>query len=184
MDRKEFLRSCIGGACVCVTACVVAPPAAATVAIPLDDARASFAKRRYAKLLGLLSNKIGEEELGKTLHDLGEFCSSEYETTLKQYSGDIDGFGNRMKNSASGDSITYDRVRRVITMTRDRNDCFCPLNGVAERTPSVVCNCSMGWQQHSWEAVTQKKVRVELKETVLRGGQRCTFEIHILNDAV
>ena len=84
-----------------------------------------------------------------------------------------------------GDSVAYDRDKRLITMTSDaRADCFCPLNGAAFKTPGAVCNCSLGWQENTWQTLLQKKVRVELKEAVLRGGKRCTFEIHISNEPV
>jgi predicted hydrocarbon binding protein len=47
----------------------------------------------------------------------------------------------------------------------------------------VACNCSLGWQKHTWETLLQKKVKVELTESVLRGGKRCVFKIHIVEQA-
>jgi predicted ArsR family transcriptional regulator len=178
MDRKEFLKACTGGLCACATACV---PAAAAETTKPDDWRWGFLKRRYAKLISMLSETMDEATLRKTLVQLGTFCSAEYDQTLDKYKGDVDGFSEHVRNTSSGDMVSYDREKRVITMTSpDRTDCFCPLNSVTAKTPGVVCNCSLGWQQHSWEKVLQKKVRVELKEAVLQGGKRCTFEIHIL----
>ena len=84
----------------------------------------------------------------------------------------------------SGDNITYDWDKGVITMASDeRTDCFCPLISRFNHTPKVACNCSLGWQKHTWETLLQKKVKVELKESVLRGGKRCVFEIHVLEQA-
>jgi hypothetical protein len=89
-----------------------------------------------------------------------------------------------VKQSVSGDNITYDWDKGLITMASDeRTDCFCPLNSRVHHTPEVVCNCSLGWQKHTWETLLQKKVKVELKESVLRGGKRCVFEIRILEKA-
>jgi hypothetical protein len=65
----------------------------------------------------------------------------------------------------------------------ERTDYFCPLNSREHHTPQVVCNCSLGWQKHTWETLLQKKVKVELKESVLRDGKRCVFEIHVLEQA-
>ena len=64
----------------------------------------------------------------------------------------------------------------------ERTECFCPLNGA--NAAEQACNCSLGWQQHTWETFFQKKVRVDLKESVLRGGKRCVFEIHVSDVAV
>jgi predicted ArsR family transcriptional regulator len=64
----------------------------------------------------------------------------------------------------------------------ERSDCFCPLISVAAKTPEVVCNCSLGWHSKTWETVTGKKVEVQLKESVLRGGKRCVFEVRVLKE--
>jgi predicted ArsR family transcriptional regulator len=185
MDRKEFLKTCAGGLCACAAACVAAPTEAsgAETAKP-EDWRWGFLKKRHAKLLQLLSDQMDEEELREILFKTGVFCSSEYDGMLEKYRGDVAGFAEHVRQSSSGDSVSYDREKNLITMTSpERDDCFCPLNGVAAKTPGVVCNCSLGWQQHTWETVLQEKVRVELKEAVLRGGKRCTFEIHILEQS-
>jgi hypothetical protein len=56
------------------------------------------------------------------------------------------------------------------------------LISVEAGTPPVVCNCSLGWHKGTWETVTGRKVRVSLKESVLRGGKRCVFEVQLLQD--
>jgi hypothetical protein len=84
-----------------------------------------------------------------------------------------------MKKPGSGDTIDYDREIGVVTMASgERTDCSCPLVSVRARTPKFVCNCTLGWQQHAWEDVLQKKVRVELKESVMRGDKRCVCKIY------
>ena len=184
MDRKEFLRSCAGGLCACAVACVGTPAEAAEAAKP-EDWRPAFIKKRYAHLLEILSDKMGEGELDEILRAQGAYCSGQLSSMLEKYRGDVDGFGKFIKNSASGDFVTYDREKGVITMTTgERPECFCPLNSVAVKTPGVVCNCSLGWQKNTWETLLQKKVRVELKEAVLRGGKHCTFEIRILDQSI
>jgi len=186
MDRKEFLRSCAGGLCACAVACVgaAADVVAADTAKP-EDWRSEFIKKRYAHLLEILSKKLDDEELADLLREQGRFCSSSGNWALEKYRGDVDGYSKFVRKSSSADIITYDREKRVVTMTTDeRPDCFCPLNSVAVKTPGVVCNCSLGWQKNTWEALLQKKVRVELKEAVLRGGKHCTFEIHVSDQPI
>jgi len=184
MDRKEFLRTCAGGLCACTTACLAAPAEAAEAAKP-EDWRLPFVKKRYAKLLEILSDEMNDEQLNDTLFKLGHHCSSLGNKTLEKYRGDVEGYAAFIRKTTSADIITYDRGKGVITMTTDvRPDCFCPFNGVAFKTPGVVCNCSLGWQTNTWETLLQKKVQVELKEAVLRGGQHCTFEIRILDEPV
>jgi hypothetical protein len=147
---------------------------------PAEDWRLKFVKSRYAKLIDILSNHMNEGELSDVLHDMGAYCSTT-DPTLQTYRGDVDGYCEHLKKTASGDEVTYDRQKGIIIMTSpERNDCFCPLISLQNQTPKIVCNCSLGWQQHTWETILGKKVQVELKESVLRGGKRCIFQILVL----
>jgi len=183
MDRKEFLKNCACGLCACATASLIPVANLSAAETPkTEDWRLPFVKQRYAKLLETLSSRMDEKTLNETLHELGAYCSSLGDERIKKFRGDFDGFCKAVKQSLSGDNVTYDREKGVITMASDeRTDCFCPLIGFSYNTPKVACNCSLGWQQHTWETLLQKKVKVELKESVLRGGKRCVFEIHVDN---
>jgi len=184
VNRSEFLRSCSGGLCACVVAGdAMTTPASAADTAPPEDWRLRFVKSRYAKLIGLLSGKLDEKALNLVLSDLGAYCSST-DPRLAQFRGDFEGYRAHIQKSASGDEVTFDRERALITVTSpERADCFCPLISTESHTPDVVCNCSLGWQKATWETVTGKKVRAELKESVLRGGKRCVFEVHVLEES-
>jgi hypothetical protein len=178
MNRTEFLRSCSGGLCACIVAPAVSA-GASEAAVP-QDWRLRFVRQRYAKLVGILSTKMDPKALDGVLHELGAYCSSS-DPRLTQYRGDLEGYCAHLKQTASGDDVAVDRERNIITVTSpERTDCFCPWISVEHQTPAVVCNCSLGWQQATWETVTGKRVQVELKESVLRGGKRCVFEVRVL----
>ena len=182
MNRKDFLKNCACGLCTCAAAGLIAPESmsGAETKAP-EDWRLKFVKERYAKLLGILSSRMDEKTLNETLSELGAYCSGLGDGTLNKFRGDLEGYRKMVKQSVSGDNITYDWDKGVITMASDeRTDCFCPLNSRVHHTPEVVCNCSLGWQKHTWETLLQKKVKVELTESVLRGGKRCVFEIRVL----
>jgi hypothetical protein len=178
MNRIEFLKSCACGLCSCAAAGVVAPvDAAAAETAPAESPRLGFAQRRYAKLLEILSGRMEPKALNEILHDLGSYCS----TTGKQqkYRGDFEGFCKYVREQGNED-ISFDHEKGVITMTSPgRTDCFCALHSRQAHTPEVVCNCSLGWQQRTWETVLGKPVKVELAESVLRGGKRCVFKIYL-----
>ena len=181
MNRKEFLKNCACGLCSCAAVGLIAPASApgAEAKAP-DDWRLPFIKQRYARLLEILSRRMDEKALNETLFELGTYCSSSNDESTKKFCGNLEGFRQMVKQSPSADNITYDWEKGVITMASgERTDCFCPLNSSLNHTPKVVCNCSLGWQQHTWEMLLQKKVKVALKESVLRGGKRCVFEIHL-----
>jgi predicted hydrocarbon binding protein len=182
MNRTEFLKTCAGGLCAYAAICLPAA-AGSTAAEPPkpEDWRFQFIKKRYAKLLENLAGRVDERTLNDILQQLGRYCASTL-PLLQSHQGDIDGFIREFKQRANED-ITYDREKGVITVVGpERGDCFCPLID-GRYTPKIACNCSLGWQQHVYESLLGKKVRVELTESVLRGGKRCVFEVHVSDNA-
>jgi len=186
MNRKEFLKNCACAVCACAAVGVVGPDAVSGAETKAaDDWHLRFVKQRYARLLGILSRRMDEKTLNETLFELGTYCSGLGDEWTRKYRGDLEGFRQAVKKGVSGDNITYDWDKGLITMASDeRTDCFCPLNSRFHQTPTVACNCSLGWQQHTWETLLQKKVKVELTESVLRGDKRCVFQIHVLEEKV
>jgi predicted ArsR family transcriptional regulator len=175
MDRKHFIQSCAGGLCA-GAASVDAAGAEKT-----EDWRVRFVQRRYSRLLEILSRRMGEKDLKDTLREMGSCCASFADEATKKYRGDLDGFAKSIQQSVSGDTVTYDPEKRVVTMaSSERTACFCPFFGAAG--PGFACNCSLGWQQHTWETFFEKKVTVDIEEAFLRGGKRCVFKIHVTAD--
>ena len=180
MNRKEFLKHCAGGICACAVAGSIAPAAAAAEPAKPEDWRLRFVKRRYARLLEILGRRMSADELAETLVELGTCCSAFGDETTIKFRGNLEGYRDLVRKGVSGDLITYDLDHGLITMaSEERTDCFCPLLSRAEHASPAACNCSLGWQKHTWETLLQKPVTVTLKESVLRGGKRCVFEIRI-----
>jgi hypothetical protein len=181
MDRKEFLNACAAGMCGCAAGGLIPASTLTAAETPNpEDWRLRFVKERYARMLQILPDRMSEKNFNQTLHDVGTFCSSLGDQFIVQHRGDFDGFCKAIQQGVSGDTIVWNHEKNIITMTSpERSDCFCPLNSRHQNTPPAVCNCSLGWQEHTWETFLQKRVRVELKEAVLRGGKRCVFEIHV-----
>ena len=178
MNRKEFLQNCACAVCPCAMVGLIAPGEAyAAEAKPPEDWRLPFVKKRYAKLIEILSGKVDDSTLNDILRQVGYDCASGY-SLIQQHKGDVDGFIREFKQKANED-ITYDRERGIITVVGpERDNCYCPLN---DRSVSSgrVCNCSLGWQQCAYETLLGRKVEVELKESVLRGGKRCVFVVRV-----
>lgn len=181
MNRKEFLKNCVCGFCACATVNLISPTAStAEETSNSEDWRLSFVKKRYAKLLEILVDRMDEKAMNEILRQLGRSCASML-PLIQQHKGDIEGFIREFKKLANED-IVYDREKGLVTVTsQERTDCYCPLIGCRYNTPKIVCNCSLGWQQYTYETLLDKEVQVELKESVLRGGKRCVFQIRIGN---
>ena len=144
-----------------------------------EDYRFPFIKERYAKLFEILSEKMSDTELADTYKELGAFCASKGQLVQK-YKGNIDGYMIEFKK-LSGDDITYDRETNIITVTgSEHSECFCPLVDQTLMSEKY-CKCSLGWQECAFETLLGKKVKAELKESILRGNKRCAFKISILD---
>lgn len=180
MNRRHFVRDCTLGACVCTAASALAPIAtlaADNAPAPQNDWRLGFVQSRYAKLVEVLSQRLGEAETTATLRALGRRCA-EGLPQLKEHPGDVDGFIADF-GAKYGETITYDRERGVVTVVGpERTACFCPLVDTL-KCPKIVCDCSLGWQQQVYETLLGRPVEVTLKESVVRGGTRCIFEVRI-----
>jgi hypothetical protein len=143
-----------------------------------QDWKLAFVQKRYASLIRILVERLGEGQVREILAQLGSTCAADADRILEQYQGDVEGYRAYVRGTPSGDTVTRDPETGVITMTTDeRADCFCPLVSVMHATPEAACSCSAGWQRHTWERLLGGPVQVECKESVLRGGKRCTFEI-------
>jgi hypothetical protein len=176
MDRKEFLRGCAGGLCACAAA-VCAPVAAGAAETPKpEDWRLPFVKQRYAKLLEALTQKAGREDTSAALQELGKFCSSQNDETTGKFRGNVEGY--RKMIGEHGSTVSYDAERKTYTIAYDPNGkCPCPFANGLGKTPEVMCECSVGWTQHSWGIVLGSEPKVVLKESFLRGGKVCKFEV-------
>jgi hypothetical protein len=177
MNRRECLKTCTCGLCSYAAIGLIASTSAVGEETkPQEDWRFQFVKQRYAKLLTILAGRMDEKAVSEILEQQGRYCASQ-SVLIKKYKGDIDGFLEQKKKS--GETITYDRAKGVITIAGpERSDCFCPLVD-CRNTPKIHCNCSLGWNAYAFETMLGKKVKVELKESVLRGGKRCTFQVRV-----
>jgi hypothetical protein len=180
MERKDFLKNACGiGLCSCAVGALFASAtgsARAEDAPPkAEDWRIGFAQKRYAKVLESLAARTDEKTVGAVLEDVGRFCASTV-PFVASHAGDPDGFFDEIKKRW-GAAVDYDREHGRATLSFPVGDqCPCALvkKGV---TPPSMCTCSIGWQKHAFETIFGRPVEVALKESVLRGGPRCTFEV-------
>jgi hypothetical protein len=173
VDRKEFLRGCAGGLCICAATCLPLPGEAADTA--KEDWRVPYVRQRYAKLLDMLSQRMNGDELVGLMHDLGSFCSETgFAAKVAKFRGDTDGF---MKFFGQGNVTAVRSETGFFVTYSPPGDCGCPLNSRASKTPGVTCECSVGWNRHIWGIVLEREPKVVLKDSMVRGGKHCVFEI-------
>ena len=106
---------------------------------------------------------------------LGSYLrSKEYETYYGRFKGDLEGF-LQMAEKAWGMNIKHDKEKKALTILgKETAECFCPFVQEDKMSPDF-CNCSLGWQQHTFSTLIGKPVKVGIIQSVLRGGKSCDF---------
>ncbi|MCJ7664261.1 MAG: hypothetical protein MUO24_08470 [Desulfobacterales bacterium] len=188
MKRNDFLKTCGAGVCGCGVLGLLAPLAASaegrdgqTTTGPADDSllkrQLDGAHERFAKLLSIMSENLDEAVRLKILERLGRECAQDYSALFQKYRGDLQGFLAKIK-TAWVERTEYDEKTGILRVIGMPNPCACPLVKIG-RTPAEFCNCTLGWQQAAFSTVMGKPVNVEIEESVLRGGSRCSFRIAV-----
>jgi hypothetical protein len=186
MKRSDFLKTCGAGVCGCGLLGLTAPFAAAaegddgqTTAAPADvkqlKEQLDAAHERFAKLVSIMGEDLGDAARDKILSRLGRECAQDYKALFQKYRGDLPGFLAKIK-TAWLERSEYDEKTGILRVIGKPNPCVCPLVK-AGRTPADFCNCTLGWQKEAFSTVVGKPVTAEIEETVLRGGKRCSFRI-------
>ncbi|MBU4267555.1 MAG: hypothetical protein KJ808_01725 [Acidobacteria bacterium] len=186
MKRNDFFKTC--GAGICGVLGLLAPLAARAddtavpaAAVPEDHEmlkqQLEGARERFAKLLSVMAENLDNASRGKILQGLGSQCAQDYGPFFNKYRGDLEGFLAKIK-TAWVEQADYNEKTGILRVVGKPAPCACPLVK-AGRTPAEFCDCSRGWTQAAFSTVLGKPVTVEIEESVLRGGSRCSFCIGI-----
>jgi predicted ArsR family transcriptional regulator len=90
--------------------------------------------------------------------------------------GDVAKLVERLGTHLGKENAVLDGRTARITYTK----CYCPIVGAGpERLPDTWCECSRGWLLEMFETVAGKPVKVELLESIKRGGQACRFVVRL-----
>jgi hypothetical protein len=195
MDRKEFLKAgCGAGLCACVGVSLLSQladgettagkenkptPAEEHPAVKELRNKQNWIKAVFTRMLEAMEKHVDEPTRQTILMAMGRECASRLGYPTK-YKGNPEGFWNEVLTRWK-ETAQYDKEKGTITIaSSERTDCTCIFVD-KDKTPPYFCNCSLGWQAEMYETILSKPVKVELVESVLRGGKRCVFKIHILS---
>jgi predicted hydrocarbon binding protein len=184
MKRKEFLKSaCTAGLCSCVGSVLLS---GGTLLAGADDTqkesdwRITFVRKRFAKMLEELDESIDKKTKLKILENLGRACASENRDSFSKYKNDPKAFLEYMKQQWAERTEYNEETKTIKVIGREQNSCFCPLVDKS-KTPNDFCTCSIGFNKETFETILGKPVEVKIEESILHGGNRCSFMITILS---
>lgn len=192
MDRNSFLKKVCGfGICSCVGAGLLSEgnlfaaveqdssSIKGTSVIPVDT-------RQVQNVLSYIDSTMDESIKKNIFERLG------YEHTTKHsFKNWINGNKNNLKGffdyinsntdtNSDWEKIEYDPILSTIKITGKPADrCACPYAQEAN-PPKSLCNyCCKNFQKHMFEMLLDKPVKVQLDETFLLGGKRCSVTIFV-----
>ena len=185
MKRNDFLKACAAGACGCCSIGFLSPFFAQSKQSETEKStqqednllkqQLNFVRKRFAYLISIMSEDMDKNTLDKILHKLGHDCAQAYNPLFQEFHDNLDGFLDRIK-TCWVEKIEYDEDTDSLLVIGKVRPCVCPL--VKENTtPGDFCACTVGWNQYAFSTVLGKPVTVELEESILRGGTRCTHRI-------
>jgi len=192
MNRKKFFKNACGlgiGSCVGFTflsnsdllASVKQDPTGnkSTPIIPVDT-------RQIQNVLSYIDSSMDESIKKNIFERIG------YEhTTEDSFINWINGTKNNVKDlfdyinsqtdkNSHWEKIEYDPVLSTLKITGKPADrCACPY-AQAANPPKSLCNyCCKNFQKNMFEMLLDKPVKVQLDETFLLGGKRCSVTIFV-----
>jgi hypothetical protein len=181
MKRHDFLKLCAAGVCGCCSVGFLAPLSAeaeqgdAQTPEELTKRQLDFTRERFAGLLAIMGEHLDNATRDRILKKLGHECAQDSNAFFQKFRGDFEGFLATIQTRWV-ERTEYDEATDTLRVIGKVRPCVCPLVK-AGRTPGDFCACSAGWNQYAYSTVLGKPVSVELEETVLRGGSRCTQRI-------
>ncbi len=187
MDRKAFLCRSVDGVLGCCAALafgsgsVEARQAAAQgPSAPAADAEKQFIQNWLADLMDAIDKETDESVKLRLLGACGRACFERHEFKRNwaiRGRGDVDKLMAALEANfevwREGDlvHIRYGAVSK---------GCYCPAARYRPARPNDIhCYCTRATHQTVWETALGRPIRVDVVETVRRGGKTCHFLVHL-----
>jgi Family of unknown function (DUF6144)/L-2-amino-thiazoline-4-carboxylic acid hydrolase len=133
-----------------------------------------------------LENELGKESATKVMRNCGSKCCGQGQRKtakrLMNESSSIENFLNIVSNYEVRDGELEYKLINENTIIGKHNRCFC---GQVKKSKELFnsktyCQCSVEFNKQFFEAAFEKPVEVELKQSILNGGDYCEFKIKII----
>jgi len=191
MNRSEFLRTSAGFACASCLGLVVGPPASAAGAAaaeapaptPVDEALQEardsyqFVNNWLTDLFTAIDAEVDPAVQLKLMQACGRGCYNRH-----KFKQDIAAAGRGDPDKlfeAYRKNFRVDREGGVMHI-RYGDHCYCPAARNRPALPNDVhCECTRATHQTLIEAALGRPVKVELLESVRRGGTTCHLVAHL-----
>ena len=182
MKRQEFLKSaCTLGICSCVAMPLLSNDVLGNTVAPQskDDWKLGFMQRRFAKLIEAMDENLEPAKREELIEALGRACASESKDKLIKYKHNPEAFLADIGKKWAEKTEFNKNENTIRIVSKKSESCVCPFVDKS-KTPKEFCNCSLGNIKETFENILDKKVEAKIEESILYGGERCTFLIKIV----
>jgi hypothetical protein len=164
-----------------------APPATAATPAPsapdeLQAARqeADFVRNWVSDLLDAAEEKLPREQVVQLMEGCGRGCFRRHEfkrAIAERGKGDLERLLQAYKANFE---VWKDGTDVHVRYGETSKSCYCPVVKTREPRPNDVhCECTRTTHQSIFETALGRPVRVEVKESLRRGGRTCHFVAHL-----
>jgi hypothetical protein len=192
INRQEFLRQ--AGVCFCGCAAILSSTKLLSqeikqtqdVETPIDK-EMQFAHKWVKRFFDIFNKAVDEPTRQRIMEENGRQCY--IQGMLKQYTPvSMEKFVEILQKGIGkencwmeGNIVYFNYVKNPRDSKNENGYCLCPLveNGPLDLS-GTYCYCSIGYVREMFSSSTDQKVKVELLESVLRGGKRCRFKITVI----
>ncbi len=152
------------------------------------EKRAEFGKRWAGRFMRVLDERLDEKTRRAVMEANGRACAmGAYGPPDATKTIPLDAFVTKVAQYVGpenarreGDVVYFNYKQNPDGLRLSDGYCLCPLveDGPADLSPTY-CHCSVGYVAYLFEKNVGKPVRVELLESVRRGGKACRFAVHV-----
>jgi hypothetical protein len=152
------------------------------------EARADFAKTWTGRFMRVLDQRLDEKTRRELMEANGRACAmgaygppdSAKTLTVDAFVARLASYVGEANCRRDGDVVNFAYRQNPRGLRVEDGYCLCPLveDGPAELSPTY-CHCSVGYVAYMFERNLGRSVRVELLESVRRGGKACRFAVHV-----
>lgn len=137
--------------------------------------------------MGRLEQELGTEKAIEVMQSCGSKCCGHGQRKtakrLMKESSSIENFLEKVSRYEVKDGELEYKLINSHTIIGKHNRCFC---GQVKKSKecfenNIYCQCSVAFNKAFFEAAFDKPVKVELKQSILNGGDCCEFKITIIN---
>ena len=183
MDRKEFFTASVKGTLGCCALALFGESAPAQTQAekpPEKDPEKEFTKNWMEDLFDSMYKELDEPTRVKVMAGCGRGCFRRFQfkqDIAKQGTGSVDKLLEAYKKNfevwRDGDlvHVRYGAVSKL---------CYCPAARYHPTRPNDMhCECTRATHQTVFETALGRPIKMEIVESLRRGGQTCHFVAHV-----